>query len=68
MGGLQLGYVILVLIFTKVDQLMSRPGVSNLRPAGRTWPSKPFYVARRMIWELANAGRAKNLCCRVTLI
>jgi hypothetical protein len=41
---------------------LSRPGVGNLRPAGRMWPLQTFYAACRMIWELANAGREKNLC------
>jgi hypothetical protein len=35
-----------------------RTGVSNLRPA------QPFYSARHMTWELANARRAKRFCHR----
>jgi hypothetical protein len=34
------------------------PAVGSLRPAGRMWPSQPFYAACHMIWELASARRA----------
>jgi hypothetical protein len=33
----------------------SRPGIGNLRPAGRMWPSQPSYAARHMIWDEAKA-------------
>jgi hypothetical protein len=38
-------------------------GVSNLRPAGRMWPSQPFHAAFHKIWQLANLRKAKIFCC-----
>jgi hypothetical protein len=41
--------------------LSIRPGVCNLRPTDRMWPSTTFYAAHHMIWELVNARKAKKL-------